>query len=649
VGSGDASRHRWRRVLWILALLPMLGQAESGDTQPAAEQPYDDQLIDGGTSPLETFFGDNYVTDPSGLPRAARVELVGSRLTHGSSQQNESGLLFGGQLATANYGAFSVDGALRFDGGGFGALWQRGMPFDNGWLANNGVGVINAPGIDLLRNQPRFYLPTWIIAGGGTEWRGPGGLQLLAGAGAPGSLTGIRVLEFQRLSGSTYTAGAQWAPSGSTNVGVQWASASNVTIGGALNPALPTFSSQTLYASGSWRNSDILVQGNVIGGTLSGQGTHQGFWVDASVASNQLVHTFGVFRIDPYIVWANQPISSDMQGAYYRVNYQSQQWSIDGGVDAVASVSGQSADIAFATGNVRYQYSRDLGFGSGVNYRYAGNSAGSVFAYVDHAHRWGIGHVQVDLARDSRLNDEQITYSQTWNVPANARLGTLIGVGRTEDRTTGAVNRVTASAFGGGEIFSNVSLDGNFSWTRGAGSLDATALYANAALTWHFAPGWSAAASYYASNANTWTPFTVNSPIGDLPKVQAAQRDRGAFLSLRYDFAAGSYAVPLGGRPGGGSGRVRGTIYLDANDNGRMDAGESGAPNLTVVLDGRFSVRTDAQGRFEFSVVGPGTHVLKVLEDNLQLPWALKNDGRIEIDVRVRDDTLVDVPAHRAR
>jgi hypothetical protein len=247
------------------------------------------------------------------------------------------------------------------------------------------------------------------------------------------------------------------------------------------------------------------------------------------------------------------------------------------------------------------------------------------------------------------LKDEQITYSQTWNVPANARLGTLIGVGRTEDRTAGAVNRVTASAFGGGEIFSNVSLDGNFSWTHGAGSLDATALYANAALTWHFAPGWSAAASYYASNANNWTPLAVNSPIGDLPKVLAAQQDRGAFLSLRFDFAAGSFAVPLGGSPGSGSGRVRGTIYLDANDNGRMDAGESGAPNLTVVLDGRFSVRTDAQGRFEFSAVGPGTHVLTVLEDNLQLPWALKNDGKVEIDVRVRDDTLVDVPAHRAR
>jgi len=64
-------------------------------------------------------------------------------------------------------------------------------------------------------------------------------------------------------------------------------------------------------------------------------------------------------------------------------------------------------------------------------------------------------------------------------------------------------------------------------------------------------------------------------------------------------------------------------VYLDANYNGHYDAGEAGAPNVTVVLDGRFSVQTDATGRFDFPAVATGHHVISVVPDNLPLPWVL--------------------------
>ena len=108
-------------------------------------------------------------------------------------------------------------------------------------------------------------------------------------------------------------------------------------------------------------------------------------------------------------------------------------------------------------------------------------------------------------------------------------------------------------------------------------------------------------------------------------------------------------ASPLGGSIGGGAGRVSGVVFLDSNDDGRFAAGELGAANMTVILDGRYSVRTDGQGRFEFPAVAAGRHSIVVVPDNLPLPWMLINEGRTEIDVPVRSTVNVDVGARRMR
>ena len=116
----------------------------------------------------------------------------------------------------------------------------------------------------------------------------------------------------------------------------------------------------------------------------------------------------------------------------------------------------------------------------------------------------------------------------------------------------------------------------------------------------------------------------VTSPLTPpVPTPQASQGQQGFFLTLRYQYARGSHVVPLGGRAGSGSGRLTGVVYLDANENGRFDAGETGVPNITVILDGRFSTRTDANGRFDFPAVVAGHHVITVQSDNLPLPWML--------------------------
>ena len=107
--------------------------------------------------------------------------------------------------------------------------------------------------------------------------------------------------------------------------------------------------------------------------------------------------------------------------------------------------------------------------------------------------------------------------------------------------------------------------------------------------------------------------------------------------------------MPLGGGPGSGSGRLTGVVYLDTNENGKFDAGEAGAPNVTVILDGRFSTRTDTNGRFDFPAVAAGRHVLTVQADNLPLPWTLTDQGRTEVEVGTRDRVDVNIGAMRLK
>jgi len=101
-------------------------------------------------------------------------------------------------------------------------------------------------------------------------------------------------------------------------------------------------------------------------------------------------------------------------------------------------------------------------------------------------------------------------------------------------------------------------------------------VFANIALSWRLARNLALLGVYYENRTDTSQPLTVVSPIAQ-PIVFESFRDRGLFLTLRFDARAGQSTAPLGGRPGDGAGRVSGIVYLDANDDGRLEAGEQGA------------------------------------------------------------------------
>jgi hypothetical protein len=58
-------------------------------------------------------------------------------------------------------------------------------------------------------------------------------------------------------------------------------------------------------------------------------------------------------------------------------------------------------------------------------------------------------------------------------------------------------------------------------------------------------------------------------------------------------------------------------------------------------------VRTDAQGRFEFPFVTASEHRLRVLPDNIPLPWGLGDAAVRQITVQQRATLTLNIGAQR--
>jgi hypothetical protein len=631
---------------------------------------FQDRYIAGGSLAPDITTSEESDGDGQGLARSLQVDGVVSALSSrdGGTSSNvvENGVVVRSQWETQGYGAWSLDGSVRTGGsdlgpseqgqGGVIALRERGMPFDGDWQADNALGDINTADIGLARFQPRFYLPTTPMQGGSTEWRGPDGLQLIAGGGVPGLYDGIEVPNFRTLGGSVATAGAQWSPASNWTVGGQLNEAHDVNLAiGSIVDGAALLSSTTELLTAAWQDHGERLQFDFLNGDTSGKANGVGAWVDGSITQGRFQQSAGLFRIDPNMTWGNQLISDDMQGGYYRIDYQSRQWQADAGIDEVRSVSGLGSDTTFLTGDARYQMSRDWGIGSVANIsRTEGANGWSLEGYLDHLNGFGTGRAQADFASTPNGRDTTLTLNQAWSTSVGLRLSTSGYIERINGAVVNDLNEdstlVGLAAAGGGQFTTRLGVEGNVQWARAVQGSAAPGVSTNVSLTYQVARDWQILATYYESRTGSWTPLTVISPLTPpVPTAVPAVEERGVFLTLRYKRASGSHFAPLGGAPGSGAGEIAGTVYLDANYNGRLDAGEAGAPNVTVILDGRFSVQTDSSGRFAFPVVAAGHHVLTVISDNLPLPWSLPNAGRTEIDVATRGRAEASIGAQRPR
>lgn len=649
------------------ALAVAMASGAAVQAAPPAAEPYRDRIIaPENLEPLPP--DDESGFDASGPPRSWHVEFGLSRSEYAGGRFTESGVAFGGFRETARHGSLSFDASLFHgrgaraacqelpcrDDGALATLWQRGLHLDGGWRLDNGVGVLNSPLLPLQRSQHRFLLPSVAFAGASTEWHNEArGIELQAAYGRAGRYSGTRTAGFDVAEGDVASLGAQWvwAP-GWSGAASYLATFGRIRPGELGEPLFEAGSTRALHLSTVRLDEQESLQFNMLGSDADGGGAI-GAWIDGRRRSGRYEHRYGAYRLDPGLAWGAFPIHNDAAGGYYRAAYSYGRWQWQGGADLLRPLSGRRDAIAYATGYARYQAGSALAYGASLSLREASQRAYALQGFVDRHSNRGKTRFQIDQARSAGDDQWQLAADHALALRQGSRLSLSLGLGRLAYRNEGvgdardATRTATFALNGGHDLTDRLQLDGSARWTYGEGDTAVRGVDLNLGIDWRFAPRWSLVASIYQSQGSRRSPFILDPLVTRTPYI-ALPRERTLLLTLRHAYEAGRPQGVLGGVPGAANGSLRGSVFLDENRNGVREASELPAINITVLLDGRYSVRTDSDGRFEFPRVAVGTHTLSVESDNLPLPWSF-DDGNASrtIEVEVRETAYVDLGARR--
>ena len=294
--------------------------------------------------------------------------------------------------------------------------------------------------------------------------------------------------------------------------------------------------------------------------------------------------------------------------------------------------------------------SRVSALAAGANVLHGATDAWSVFGFVDHANPWGLGRFQANYATDDQQNSTQLTFDQSWKVPAGMNLSTSLILGR-ENFGNASGSNVGVAVYGGmpdteqSQAGCECALGQRI---RRPAFRECTGEYrtqlgirgrlGREPQLLREPQHWSSAVHGYLARFQRFTP------------VVQTFNDRSVFFSVRYDWRAGSRSRHrLGGAAGADPEACGASCSSTRTTTAGWTPGRPRAPNVIVLLDGRFTVRTDYRRPLRVSRGRPGNHVVTVLPDNLPLPWVVSSSGRFDVQVRVRDQTRIEIPAQRLR
>jgi hypothetical protein len=120
------------------------------------------------------------------------------------------------------------------------------------------------------------------------------------------------------------------------------------------------------------------------------------------------------------------------------------------------------------------------------------------------------------------------------------------------------------------------------------------------------------------------------------------------WLNFSYARSSGRPYQTFGRNNGkAGKGRISGQVFFDENGDSLRQPSERAASGITVLLDGRYETRTNAQGRFSFDPVPTGRHEIRVLTEDAPLPWGLEDERARPVETGFRGDSAVDFALQR--
>lgn len=642
--------------------LAAIAPDQPGPTTEPTAAPYEDRVLT-DLPPQDGDTRDAPAYDGSGWPRFLRLETRLGTEPFDSSHDIRLGYAVYGLLETPSHGILSIDGNHSPHAGrGTLTLRQRDLPLAGGWRANHELGVTNTPLPPMARLPSRVLLPSALVQGVGAEWAQPAsGWRWQASHGESGRLDGQPTSVWRPLSGQRSSLGVQWHPGGEApdampgdpaatagwTLAAQLESARDISL--LDEPLLPAdrFDADSALLAARHATEDRRLQAHAVQTRAGADGTRsRGLWVDAEWDDGPWRHGAGLYRLDPDLSWAGQPMASDAQGAYVRSAWRSRQWSADGSLDWLRSVSDRSSEGYYATGSARRRLGPDQQLGAGFSLRDFDGRAWSSYGDWRWGHAWGRSGLRLALSGgDSQADEQRLSFDQDWHVPQGWSVGTSLIVGRygaydgePAQDLWGAALSLTAPLSARASLRSSLDTE-----TRSGGERQHSL---SLGASWRIDTRWSLEGQYNR-NLGRNTVSTSLDPLAP-PGTVISSADRSFYAVLRYERQAGSRLAPLGGRAQEGGGRIAGTVYLDANRSGTREASEDGAPGVTVYLDNRYAVRTDAQGRFEFPFVAAGPRTVTVRNETLPLPWSVVGEGLVKIDVRLRESVSLDIPVQKA-
>lgn len=655
--TGPVPRSTGCLLVILGASAPLLAaRAQTAPAAPTTAPAYVDRVIE-NLPPEPTDDAEAYPYDREGWPRFLRLETRLGTQPFDQSRKTRIGYGIYGLLETPNHGTLSIDGTYApSDSSGTLTLRQRSMPLASGWLASNELGVINSPAPGIMRLPSRVFVPSAILQGVSTEWENPGrGVQLQAATGEPGRLDFLPASGFRRLSGRRTSFGGQWRINAGdaeplSNQG--WTVAlQHEDARGVSNLDAPLQASDIVNANSTLlalrhEGAEHRIQGQVVSTQASNlTGARNGFWIDSEWDDGPRKHGMGAYRLDPELTWAQLPLASDIAGAYVRSSWRTRQWSAEGSIDWLDSVSGLSGSGYYATGSARWRLNRDHTLGAGSTARRFNGDAWSNYGDWRFQNGWGTSGLRLELSGgDNQADARWLTWDQDWVVPQGWALSTSLGTGTYAATASQPGETAWSAALSvSAPLSSKASLRGNFNTERNNAGQERHSL--NVGANWRINTRWSMEGNYNRSTGRSRFNPSLD-PLAPLPLV-APESDRSFYAVLRYELEAGSRNVPLGGKAADGGGRIEGTVYFDANRSGTQEASELGVPNVTVYLDNRYAVRTDSQGRFEFPFVASGARTVTVRGETLPLPWNVVDQGQAKVDVRLRESVSLTIPVQR--
>jgi hypothetical protein len=367
----------------------------------------------------------------------------------------------------------------------------------------------------------------------------------------------------------------------------------------------------------------------------------RGAWFDTGTRDGRLRFAAGGYALQRGLTWAGLPMANNLLGAYFRGTSQSRQWLFDSGLDVLRPLDGSGRAGYYATGSARGRVDSDLHWGLAASLRDYSGRGHTLGTDIQWRHVLGQTDLRMDVIDEAASQRvERFSVLQTWdlgsdwNVTTNITPGLLSRPGEVKRSTlAGSISFDT-------RLFSNTSLRGTVGFER----IDERRRNnVNLALSWPFVRGWFVDAGVLYDRGRSTQPNSLDPLVAPAVLAPVPERSSGYSIALRYEVRAGTGIAPIGGRPQDGAGSVEGVIYLDLNRNGERDAGERGAADVSVAINGMHITKTDASGRFEFPWVSAGKYTVAVLEETLPLPWASPDGGPQSIEVTRRDTTRLSI------